>query len=528
MSDFDFSSRRLHSNVKIDGEYDIIVCGAGPAGSVVAGRLAENSTLRVLLIEAGGTDDVPEVMDPAQWPLNLGSERDWGFLAEPNSSLNGRSIPLSMGKCLGGGSSINVMVWARGHKNDWEDFAAEAGDSAWGYESVLDIYRRIESWQGLGDANRRGTGGPVHVQPASDPPPVARAMLDAARGLGIPVFDSPNGEMMEGRGGAALTDLIIRNGRRSSIFRCYVAPRLGQRNLTVLTHALVSRLLFDGSTVIGVEVIERGQLRRYMAGLEVVLSLGAINTPKLLMQSGIGPEDELRQHDIRIVQNLPGVGQNHQDHVSFGCIFEFSERQPVCDGGSQATLYWKSDDNLRLPDLLHCQVQFPVPSLETASAGVPAHGWTMFAGLAHPKSRGALKLSGVNAHDPIRIEANTLSHPDDLRDALKSIEMCRDLGNSRAFSGLVTREALPGKLGIDEMKEFARNAAVTYWHQSCTAKMGRDPMSVVDGRLKVHGIEKLRIADASIMPHVTSGNTMAPCVVIGERAADMIKVAHDV
>jgi choline dehydrogenase len=139
-----------------------------------------------------------------------------------------------------------------------------------------------------------------------------------------------------------------------------------------------------------------------------------------------------------------------------------------------------------------------------------------------------LKLSGVNAHDPIRIEANTLSHPDDLRDALKSIEMCRDLGNSRAFSGLVTREALPGKLGIDEMKEFARNAAVTYWHQSCTAKMGRDPMSVVDGRLRVHGIEKLRIADASIMPHVTSGNTMAPCVVIGERAADMIKVAHDV
>jgi choline dehydrogenase len=306
MSDFDFSSRRLHSNVKIDGEYDIIVCGAGPAGSVVAGRLAENSALRVLLIEAGGTDDVPEVMEPAQWPLNLGSERDWGFLAEPNSSLNGRSIPLSMGKCLGGGSSINVMVWARGHKNDWEDFAAEAGDSAWGYESVLDIYRRIESWQGAGDANRRGTGGPVHVQPASDPPPVARAMLDAARGLGIPVFDSPNGEMMEGRGGAALTDLIIRNGRRSSIFRCYVAPRLGQRNLTVLTHALVSRLLFDGSTVIGVEVIERGQLRRYMAGLEVVLSLGAINTPKLLMQSGIGPEEELRQHDIRIVQNLPG------------------------------------------------------------------------------------------------------------------------------------------------------------------------------------------------------------------------------
>lgn len=514
-------------NGKTAGEYDVIVCGAGPAGSAVAGRLAENPDLRVLLIEAGGTDDVPEVMEPAQWPLNLGSERDWGFLAEPNPHLNGRSIPLNMGKCLGGSSSINVMVWARGHKNDWEDFALEAGDPAWGYESVLDIYRRIEGWQGVSDPRRRGTSGPVHVQPADNPQPVALAMLDAARSIGLPVFDSPNGEMMEGRGGAALTDLIIRDGRRSSIFRSYVTPRLAQGNLTVVTNALVSRLLFNGRSVIGVEVIAGHERRRYMARLEVVLSLGAVNTPKLLMQSGIGPEDELCQHDIPVIQDLPGVGQNHQDHVSFGCIYEFCEPQPVGDGGSQATLYWKTDAGLRLPDILHCQAEFPVPSAETAGPGVPAHGWTMFAGLAHPKSRGAVRLSGLDARDPVRIEANTLSHPDDLKDAIKSIEMCRALASDRAFEGLVTREALPGGRCARDMEEFARNAAVTFWHQCGTAKMGRDPMSVVDHQLKVYGIDRLRIADASIMPHVTSGNTMAPCVVIGERAADMIKAAHN-
>jgi choline dehydrogenase len=178
--------------------------------------------------------------------------------------------------------------------------------------------------------------------------------------------------------------------------------------------------------------------------------------------------------------------------------------------------------------MLHCQVEFPVPSAETASMGVPEHGWTMFAGLAHPKSRGSLHLSGPGPLDPVRIEANTLSHPDDIETALVSIELCRELGAHSAFAELVTREVLPGKRDDRAMREFARNAAVTYWHQSCTAKMGRDQMSVVDGRLKVYGIEKLRIADASIMPNITSGNTMAPCVVIGERAAEMIKAAYQI
>lgn len=523
--------RRAHDNqtrltADLQSHYDFIVCGAGASGSVVARRLAENPQAQVLLIEAGGSDEAETVLDPALWPANLGSERDWGFQAEPNPHLNGRALSMSMGKGLGGGSSINVMVWARGHRSDWDFFASETGGPGWGYEAVLDLYRRIETWRGTPDPRYRGRSGPVWVQPAPDPSPLAHVMLDAARDLGIPTFDHPNGEMMEGAGGAAITDLTMRDGRRHSLYRAYLRPWLDRPNLTVLTDTTVRRVRIEGRRATGVEILRGGRTLTIGACAEVVLCLGAIQTPKVLMHSGIGDAADLAGHGIPVVQHLPGVGRNLQDHVSFGCLWEYAEPLAPRNSGSEATLYWKSRPDLDSPDLLFCQVEFPVPSERTAARTVPAHGWTMFAGLAHPASRGRLRLRSADPLAPLAIDAGMLSDPADMRTALACVELCRELGNAAAFRSLVRREALPGDLRDADLEDFVRDAAVTYWHQSCTAKMGRDALSVVDGALKVYGIDALRVADASILPRVTAGNTQAPCAVIGERAAAMIRQAH--
>jgi choline dehydrogenase len=518
------NQRKLTAELK--SHYDFIVCGSGSSGSVVRRRLAENAKVSVLLLEAGGSDDLPSISEAGQWPVNLGSERDWAFVAEPNPDLNGRSIPMNMGKVLGGGSSINVMVWARGHKNDWDFFAAKARDSAWNYEAVLGIYRRIEDWHGVPDPRYRGVGGPVFVQPAPDPNPVAPAMLEGARSVGIPTFPSQNGQMMEGEGGASIMELRIRDGMRQSIFRSYVYPYMDRPNLTVLCHALVTRLVMRGKQATGVEIVHDGKVRRIGAGVEVVLSLGAINTPKVLMLSGIGDQIELKRLGIPLVLHLPGVGKNFQDHVGFGCVWEFPQGLPLRNNIGEATFFWKSDSDLDTPDLHTCLGEMLFCSAETAvQFSPPADSWTLFAGLAKPKSRGHLRLTGANPLDPIAIEANTLAHPDDIEAAIACVELCREIGNSTPLSPFMKREVMPGNLK-GAAQNFIRDAASSYWHQTCTAKMGHDEMSVVDGYLKVHDIGHLRIADGSIMPRITTGNTMAPCVVIGERAAEILRVAN--
>lgn len=526
-----FAERVRANQKKLTAElkphYDFIVCGSGSSGSVVARRLAENAEVSVLLLEAGGSDDMPSIKEAGQWPLNIGGERDWAFMGQPNPHLNGRSIPLNMGKILGGGSSINLMAWARGHKNDWDFFAAEARDAAWSYQSVLDIYRRIEDWHGVPDPRCRGTGGPVFVQPAPDPNPVAPAMVEGARSVGIPTFQSQNGLMMEGDGGASIIDLRVRDGMRQSVFRSYAFPYMDRPNLTVLCHALVTRLVMSGKRARGVEIVHDGKVQHIAAKAEVVLSLGAIHTPKVLMLSGIGDQTELRRLGIHCVQHLPGVGENFQDHVGFGCVWEYPQALPPRNNMCEATYFWKSDPDLDTPDLQTCQGEVPFCSAETAAQFRPPPGsWSLLAGVVRPKSRGRIRLTGTNPLSPIEIEANTLAHPDDMKAAIACVELCREVGNSAPLRPFVKREVMPGNLKGAALENFIRDAASSYWHQTCTAKMGQDAMSVVDGSLKVHGIDNLRIADGSIMPRVTTGNTMAPCIIIGERAAEMLKIAH--
>ena len=512
--------------------YDFIVCGGGAAGCVIARRLAEDPAVSVLLLEAGGSDRVPAVLDATLWMSNIGSERDWGYKAQPSASLNGRTPVLPMGKVLGGGSSINGSIWARGHQHDYDDWAEAAGDPAWGYEAVLGIYRRIEDWQGPPDALRRGTGGLLTVQQPQDPIPLVPALVEAVDALGIPAVDDINGAAMEGDGGCGLANLLVQDGnQRVSMAATYLHPFLGRSNLDVLLCAEATQLTFQGRRVSGVEFVRRGRVHRVQAGREVVVSLGAINTPKLLMLSGIGDENELRRHGIAVRQHLPGVGQNFQDHILLaGCCWQYITPEAPRNNAAEFVFYAKSDASLRTPDLMPVLEETAFASEVVARQfDVPqghASAWTLAPGLAQPDSRGHVALASADPFTAPRIHANFLSEPSDMRAMVRCVELCREIGNSAACAPFRRREVFPGDLRGAALENFIRNAAGTYFHQSGTARMGRDAMSVVDGDLRVYGVEGLRVADASIMPRIATGNTMAPTVVIAERAADILRAAH--
>src|SRR5215813_1821720 len=428
----------------------------------------------------------------------------------------GRRIRYSMGKVLGGGSSINVSTWSRGHRADWDFYASEAGDSSWKYEAVLDLYRhRIEAYAGSPDPDYRGMHGVVHVQSAAEPHAFSLALLEGAESVGLQRFPNPNGQMMEAAGGCALVDETVRNGKRQSIFRSYLYPLMAQPNITVLTGALTTRILFDGRRAAGIAFHYQGKALRVEAMREVILSLGAIHTPKLLMQSGIGDEAELKKAGIPVLQALPGVGRNLHDHVAFGCTWENTDKATPSVPRSQTACFWKTDGVLDAPNFYAYSHGGPLATMEnTIRFNPPPDSWSLVVGM-RPKSRGTVRLTGRDPAAPVAIETNYLGDPQDLKNLIAGLDTVREIGNSRPLRPFTGREIAPGPLNATDLECFFRDGLSTFWHQSGTAKMGRDEMSVVDGRLKVHGVESLRIADASILPRVTTGNTMAPCVVIG-------------
>lgn len=515
---------QLYNKQNLKSEYDYIIIGSGSAGAVIAGRLAAESDAQILLLEAGETDQVDSVQIPGLWPTNIRSKLDWGHVSDPSKDVNGRSLILPMGKVVGGGSSVNAMIWARGHKNDFDLWASETGDDAWSYENVLKIYKRIENWQGKPDASRRGTNGRLWVQTPDGVNPIAPAMLKAANSVGIPDFEDMNGKMMEGEGGAAIANVRIKNGRRLNVPADYLYSVLGNENITLLTGAEVQSLEMEGTKVTGVNFVKDGVVHTVHASTRVVLSAGAINTPKILMLSGIGDPEELQKHNIQTKVSLKGVGQNFQDHVLVaGCLWEYKEPIAPQNNAAEATFFWKSDGKLETPDLQPFQIEVPYVSEITGSQyEVPAASWSITPGLVKPKSRGRVTLASSDPSAMARVDAAFLRHPDDVKALIRGVELCREIGNSEAMKDFVKREVMPGVLNEQEVVEFIKNASGTYFHESCTCKMGKDENSVVDGSLSVYGVEGLSIADASVMPQVTTGNTMAPVVIIGERMADIL------
>jgi choline dehydrogenase len=298
-------------------------------------------------------------------------------------------------------------------------------------------------------------------------------------------------------------------------------------NLTVLTHADVRRIVFDGTKAVGVEISHRGVVREIRAEAEVVLSLGAVNTPKVLMLSGVGDREELALFGIPVHHHLPGVGRNFQDHVSFDCVWEYRESETYRNNTAEAVMFGETNGGATHPNVFAWQIELPFSTPENVGQfDMPQDGWTLHGAITHPKSRGRVRLTGPSPTQPMTVEANTLCDSDDVQTAIECVEWCREIGNSAPLRPFVKREVMPGNLKGADLKNFVRNAATTFFHMVGTAKMGRDPMAVVDGQLRVHGIENLRIADGSVIPRIPVTNTMAPCVVIGERAADLMKIGH--
>ncbi len=512
---------------QLDKQYDYIVIGSGSAGCALVGTLAEKTDGNILLVEAGDWDTAPTVDDPRAWFANLGTERDWGDVAIPSAGVNNRAIPEHTGRVVGGGSSINATIWTRPFKADMDHWASVTGDTAWDYTHSLEIFKRIENWQGKPNAEFRGTGGPVWVQPAQNLLPLVEATLKAAAEAGLPVVDDLNTNREISGSGFGLMNQIIKDGRRHSLARAFLYPALARKNVTLLVNTSVNRILLEGDKAVGIECVRNGETVTFQASREIIVSAGGFNTPKLLMLSGIGDEAELKKVNISPILHAPEVGKNVQDHILHGgCLFESPD--PIEHRNSAANMsgYLKTDAALELPDVSIVQIELPYASDVIGKEYPPAkpgNTWALCGGLVAPKSRGFVKLASNKPNDRPIVDMQFLSHPDDVEYLGRAIKVAREIAHAPALKKHVVREVAPGKeLSGDALVNFIRNGATTYFHAAGACRMGKDSQAVVDSQLRVNGIRNLRIADSTIMPRIVAVPTMPACALIGVRMADLL------
>ena len=497
--------------------YDAIVVGAGSAGSVVTRRLIDAGR-RVLLLEAGGPDTNPMIHDMVGMGSLWHGPEDWDYYTVPQAYADNRRLHLPRGKVLGGSHSLNAAIWVRGDASDFDGWAAD-GCTGWAWNDVLPVYKAIENYNGDPDTTR-GVGGPVDVVGDYPLVPIQQSIIDAATEVGIPVNPDYNDGHLDG---VSQQQITVRNGSRLNSYIAYVRPIEEHPNLTIVTGAWVHRLLLEGSRTTGVEFEVDGDVRTATAD-DIILAAGALDSPRILLRSGIGPKEELAAIGIESRVDLPGVGKNLHDHLLSPVIFTTDDRavDPPQPGVSvtQTHLFWRSDPGLPVPDTQ--PINFSVPMYQDDMTG-PDSGFSLMAGMITPRSRGSVTLTGAEPQDPIAVDLRALEDDRDVASLVASVAQCRAIGRAPALAAWGARELYPGPGVTDEELEvYVRQTAITYHHQVGTCRMGVGPDAVVDPKLRVHGIDGLWVVDASVMPTITSGNTNAPSIMIAERGATFL------
>jgi choline dehydrogenase len=523
---------------KLHQSYDYIIVGAGSAGCVLAARLTEDTQARVLLVEAGGPDDAREIHIPAAFSKLFKGPLDWNYETEPEPHLNGRRLYWPRGKVLGGSSSINAMIYVRGNPLDYDCWKS-AGNDGWGFADVLPYFKKSEN-QERGASEFHGVSGPMNVADLRAVNPLTRAFLAGAEELGIPRNPDFNGAKQEGTG---LNQVTQKGGRRVSAADAFLKPAMKRANLSVVTCAHATRLLLERNRAVGIAYVKDGAAQEARAEAEVILSGGSINSPQLLLLSGIGPADELRRVGVAPHHDLAGVGKNLQDHlmVSVGSLctkpvslesaeslpnflrYIFFKSGPLVSNVAEAGLFLRTRPELRVPDL---QLLFgPAYYVNHGLTRLRKHAFGFGPTVITPESRGSVTLRSANPLDAPAIRANYLSSDADLRTLVEGVSLARRIAATKAFDPYRGEEMTPGKqiARDDEIAEFIRAESQTLYHPVGTCKMGTDALAVVDAMLRVHGIAGLRVVDASVMPKIIAGNTNAPTIMIAEKAAEMIR-----